>query len=273
MLGDIGTLPQQAPSTHESSIQAVHYFRTALQCRPTTVDSRSIYLQARDGMGRGSRSFFVSLSVTSFWDLTVQICFKASQRQVVGIVCNWNQFCFTGLRSPWMSSSASEMCPILLYSNIVSMELSWAAATARWPQCNVQSALGRRQVAQRSDGSGCTVSDSFLVELWSIIRFLSGCRWILIRPVDDITPYQLCVILPEGCSTNSRGCCTRASRRCRGLVDSIITLVPLHDITLHYMTWHDIPFQYIALHDMTLHYNTWHYIALHCITLPFLTLH
>lgn len=164
MLGDIGTLPQQTPSTHESSIQAVHYFRTALQCRPTTVDSRSIYLQARDGMGWGSRSFFVSLSVTSFWDLTVQICFKASQRHVVGIVCYWNQFCFTGLRSPWMSSSASEMCPILLYSNIVSMELSWAAATARWPQCNVQSALGRRQVVQRSDGSGCTVSDSFLVE-------------------------------------------------------------------------------------------------------------
>lgn len=135
-------------------IQAVHYFRTALQCRPTTVDSRSIYLQARDGMGRGSRSFFVSLSVTSFWDLTVQICFKASQRHVVGIVCYWNQFCFTELRSPWMSSSAFEMCPILLYSNIVSIELSWAAATARWPQCNVQLALGRRQVAQRSDGSG-----------------------------------------------------------------------------------------------------------------------
>ena len=120
----------------------------------------------RRGMewGEGRGAFFVSISVTSFWDLTVQICFKASQRHVVGIVCYWNQFCFTGLRSPWMSSSASEMCPILLYSNIVSMELSWAAATARWPQCNVQSALGRRQVVQRSDGSGCTVSDSFLVE-------------------------------------------------------------------------------------------------------------
>ena len=54
------------PNKHPS-IQAVHYFRTALQCRPTTVDSRSIYLQARDSKGRGSRSLFVSLSVSCCW--------------------------------------------------------------------------------------------------------------------------------------------------------------------------------------------------------------
>lgn len=126
-----------------------------------------------------------------------------------------------------------------------------------------------------------TVSWWNMVELWSIIRFLSGCRWILIRPVDDITPYQLCVILAEGCSTNSRGCCTRASRRCRGLVDSIITLVPLHDMTwhcttLHDMIFHSIPIQCITWHDITLHYIAFPYIALNiikCITLHIITLY
>ena len=222
---------------------------------------------ARDGM-----SFFVSLSVTSFWDLTVQICCKASQRHVVGIVCYWNQFCFTGLRSPWMSSSAFEMCPILLYSNIVSMELSWAAATARWLQCNVQLALGRRQVAQRSDvgWEWNGVDARFQTLSWWNYGGTMVNHPISIGVPMDTHPtsrwhYALPakgVILPEGCSTNSRGCCTRASRRCRGLVDSIITLVPLHDMTLHYITWHDIPF-----HFNTLHYMTWHYIALHCLSL------